>query len=183
MKDVKEANRSNGFPLEKKITSPTPSYHEQAPDLTASFANLHLPDLPPSNGAPPGTPEVIAHLKLLSAISNLKEETGTTRGLFGLAIKNDKDEQTDGELLAKVREKRWAVYVARAVDRFEVWWKSVIIGDSDEAASERRITQVHMQDEAWYPNWPTKARPRTFNKDLLPPLGKSSSPIALKNMG
>lgn len=87
----------------------------------------------------------LVHLKLLQAFHLLKEEVGYTDGLFGLwnrsaeggIVLHEKQETlpsgrnladaSESQLLAlsKIREKRWALYVARAVDRYEAWWKSI----------------------------------------------------------
>jgi hypothetical protein len=31
------------------------------------------------------------------------------------------------ETLAKMREERWALYIARAVERFDAWWLHVLV--------------------------------------------------------
>ncbi|KIH87285.1 alpha-ketoglutarate-dependent sulfonate dioxygenase [Sporothrix brasiliensis 5110] len=94
----------------------------------------------------PTADEALAHLQFLAAVHALKEEVGYTDGIFGLhdALAAAPDSvvqiplhlpdgqaapQTREDLyrarLSKVREKRWALYVARAVDRYEAWWLQV----------------------------------------------------------
>lgn len=112
-------------------------------DLSAAFSNLNL-------DSESGTRDVsvhscLAHLKFLHALHALKEDVGYTDGLWGLwdsragveaeavfdEIKQTgmvpESKEVDKEMLAlsKIREKRWAIYVARAVDRYETWWKSL----------------------------------------------------------
>ncbi|KAM7184757.1 Protein of unknown function (DUF1399) domain containing protein [Rhypophila sp. PSN 637] len=106
-------------------------------NLTAAFDNLNL-----TGGPVHPTPETcLAHLKLLFAFQSMKEEIGYTDGLFGLwnslagPPENLKglEEKTPQEraqnkqlaALSRIREKRWALFVARAVERYEVWWKSM----------------------------------------------------------
>jgi hypothetical protein len=183
MGEAKGASSSDGYPVEKKSGSPAPSYHEEPPDLTAGFAKINLTGLSLSSQAPPRTPEVVAHLKLLHAFSNLKEDVGYKSGLFGLGIMNEDDEHADKELLAKVREKRWAIYVARAVDRFEVWWKTVVIGETIFSPMTKMLTLAQMENESWYKNWPRNATSRPICRDELPPLGETFFFVTVKNTG
>ncbi|KAI1752641.1 hypothetical protein F4782DRAFT_540027 [Xylaria castorea] len=80
----------------------------------------------------------LAHLKLLFAFQNLKEAIGYSDGLWqihdsrlfsgrkGADVLQD-NERLDDETkknLTLLREKRWALYVARAADRYVAWWNS-----------------------------------------------------------
>ncbi|KAG9228913.1 hypothetical protein BJ875DRAFT_547388 [Amylocarpus encephaloides] len=105
------------YTAEDTSTGPTQQY------LSEAFSNLHFPTVPDVRP----TPETcLAHLKLLHCIFALKEDIGYTDGLFG--IWDGKAEMSDNrdETLVKMREKRWALYVARAVERFQVWWLKVV---------------------------------------------------------
>lgn len=67
--------------------------------------------------------ECIAHLKLMSVFSDLRNVISSRDGLFDLwdnAIAESNDEMRK-QSLALLREKRWELYVSRAVDRFETW--------------------------------------------------------------
>lgn len=97
------------------------------PDITAGFSNLSVS--PSGDGFPTKT-ECIAHLKVLECFYRLKQSIAAHDGLFGIdnalvtgapVLQNDKTP----ELLAKLGEKRWAIYVQQAVDRFEAWWKAI----------------------------------------------------------
>lgn len=129
-------------------------------DITAAFSTLSLQD-PPHH---PDVDTCLAHLKLLFALQSLKEDVGYTDGLwniwdsradpagldFGaneipaslseglehLGLDGQKRTPEDYEKikLSKTREKRWALYVARAVDRYEAWWStfpSVMLQEDD----------------------------------------------------
>lgn len=111
-------------------------------DITAAFANLSLDQTPKD----PQVDTCLAHLKLLHAIQSMKEDVGYTDGLWGLwdsradaeadididldaaqvSLPSAKDKTTPDDdqkiRLSKIREKRWALFVARAVDRYEAWW-------------------------------------------------------------
>ncbi|KJK78130.1 hypothetical protein H634G_06302 [Metarhizium anisopliae BRIP 53293] len=152
-------------------------------DTTAAFAHLSLETNIAQRRLTVDT--CLAHLKLLHAIHNLKEEVGYTDGLFGLydsraghdadgfdldaihAGKGIKIEDAEKVKLAlsKIREKRWALFVARAVDRYETWWR-VIQG-------QNHLTQDMMAEPAsdLYANFPILCKdPRGLGPDMLPPL-------------
>lgn len=96
-------------------------------ELNAAFSSLDLASI--STTVTQDT--CLAHLKLLHAFQNLKEDVGYTDGLWQLynsraLSPNVRVDGNEGEkperLLAMLREKRWALYLARAVDRYEAWW-------------------------------------------------------------
>lgn len=97
------------------------------PDITAGFSNLKIAK---ATDGFPVTEEVIAHLKLLECFYRLKQSIGSQDGLFGIL-----DELVTGhglpntdktaECLSKLAEKRWAIFVQRAVERYETWLKMV----------------------------------------------------------
>ncbi|KAJ5090141.1 hypothetical protein N7532_008825 [Penicillium argentinense] len=73
--------------------------------------------------------ECIIHLKLLSTIANLRKFIKGTDRLFGIhdsEAKNFSDPRKQSQAVTRLEEKRWAVYVARAVDRFTVWWQTCL---------------------------------------------------------
>ncbi|PNP42296.1 hypothetical protein TGAMA5MH_05978 [Trichoderma gamsii] len=127
----------------------------------------------------------LAHLKLLHAIQSMKEEVGYTDGLWNLW--NDRGKWALDELRAdadwstirmleksnaktvtqvghsRIREKRWALFVARAVDRYETWWRS--LGEND------MLTEEDMADPDSYKfkKFPTSRR-LVWEERMLPPL-------------
>ncbi|KAJ5154608.1 Protein of unknown function DUF1399 [Penicillium coprophilum] len=73
--------------------------------------------------------ECINHLKLLSAIAKLRNLIRGTDKLFGVRdseARNFTDPRKQAQAAARIQEKRWAVYVARAVDRFTIWWQTCL---------------------------------------------------------
>lgn len=65
--------------------------------------------------------------------------------------------------LSKIREKRWALFVARAVDRYEAWWNTfpktmLREADMDDQSGSK---YHHFVDETAYLRW---------TQDMLPPL-------------
>lgn len=143
---------------------------ESPPSLTAGFANLRITDDSPKRDL------CIAHLKLLECFYRLRQQISSTDGLFGIcnsALKdaNDGQECIDPKILSMLGEKRWAIYVCKAVDRFERWRDIV-------APSRNRMTTDESQKggrlEKMITSTPSEKTIR-FDGDNLPPLGKSFS--------
>ncbi|KAG6025480.1 hypothetical protein E4U41_001509 [Claviceps citrina] len=178
-----DVNNANAPPHAANTGNPNQQPQIGNVDITASFATLSIDDRLRDRG--PETDVCIVHLKLLHAIHALKEDVGYTDGLFGLhdsaaiAVVNGLEQisshvenarrRGETELLklslSKIREKRWALYVARAVDRYESWWKCMQTStrlteeNMAEANSELYGTFVipSMSSSAW-------------KVDMLPPL-------------
>ena len=98
-----------------------PDNAEIPPSLTAGFDKLRL-----SHDQNLKREQCIAHLKLLECFYRLRQTIGRTDGLFGISNAilvnlNDGREVDDPKVLVSLGEKRWEVYVYRAVDRFRRW--------------------------------------------------------------
>lgn len=129
----------------------------------------------------------LAHLKLLHAINAMKEDVGYSDGLWGISDSlvtdskgssldpsgvfsdNEKAKMTNDEkrkmLLSKLREKRWAIFVARAVDRYEAWWNAQDI----MMLTEEDMT---VQDGDNYMRFPSTSRKFDWQASTMPPLGQ-----------
>ena len=149
---------------------PPPAYAQddpnlRVPDITAAFSKLNLV----SSTKP--TPDLcIAHLKLLEAFHQLREDVACEDGLFGIRDAFANAAQSDQErakLLAKVREKRWQVYVTKASKRFERWWITCV-EPSDE--KDRLLAQSKMP--SIFRHGPDQGGRLEWNRDDLPPLGR-----------
>lgn len=110
-------------------TDPPPPY-EELEQLTSTIPPLD-PDASPgkSRGATVTRDRCIVHLKLLAALADLRDSISNDNALFGLDDSRADHFVTDliiNRARALVREKRWAVYTARAVDRFTVWLRTCI---------------------------------------------------------
>ena len=152
-------------------------------DLTALFSELKL-----SNDIEdPGVDTCLAHLKLLHAFQTLKEDVGYTDGLWGLwdtraeCSVTIEDNGTIEEVsvdpgvtlteeqkkitLSKIREKRWALFVARAVERYEAWWVSMF---------KVSLTESEISEWVIFCESDTARDADTFDWSQmpLPPLGK-----------
>lgn len=157
-------------------------------DITAAFSNLSLDPSPKD----PTVDTCLAHLKLLHAVQSMKEDVGYTDGLWGMwdrRAESDGDidlddveeaasagvaqpatEKTkktpDDERkirLSKIREKRWALFVARAVDRYEAWWATfpkVVLREHDMVQDSGSVYHDFVSPNEFM-NW---------NETMLPPL-------------
>jgi hypothetical protein len=155
----------------------TATANSQGPSLeeiNASFSNLRIGDAPKNF---PDTDLCLAHLKLLEAFFILKQEVGYTDGAFDIwdsrapgtdeSMANDQMARNARlEALSKIREKRWALYVARAVHRFEVWWMKVLCQyEQSVMLTEGAMRYKEFQD------FPGAGKVQRWNTAMLPPLG------------
>ena len=139
------ANHSHGqssdpVPEYSESQLPPPDYTESGdvppPDYTAGFASLSISDEPSLDI--PQVNETIAHLKTLECFYRLKQNIAATDGIFGIhnvkivdiaRASNLEDVNGASEFLPRLAEKRWAIYVSRAVDRFHAWVSTAVPAD------------------------------------------------------
>lgn len=187
----KEAFEQRAASNEHAAPPPPPSYSANAPldpndidappDLTAGFANLNVSSISSKNAGhnapqPPQPGTTIAHLKVLECFYRLRQKIGSSDGLFGL--QNDAlqtvtsmDEKGDAKLLAMIAEKRWQVYLTRAVDRFERWRDEIA-----PATQYIRVEDLHRDGRIGEQvGSGSSPEPATFTKDNMPPVGTYSS--------
>ncbi|KAJ5834654.1 hypothetical protein N7447_000680 [Penicillium robsamsonii] len=141
-----------------------PSYSadkvEQAP--------LELPLLqlgPPTSSSITVTPDqCVAHLKFLAVLADLRDTISSDDGLFNI---NDAEAErfpdSVNEARARIREKRWAVYTARAVDRYTEWWS---IG----LPRSRPMATINDLESVGYENIINCDTMVAWSTDNLPPL-------------
>ena len=119
--DVKGNGPSAGDD-DKKQTLPPPYSEPDVDGLAASIGTLSL-HKSSHKTVLPSPDECIVHLKLLTALHHLREEVSETDGLFGIYDRIADEFSREHDIaITKIREKRWAVYVTRAVDRFAKWF-------------------------------------------------------------
>ncbi|KAF2802183.1 uncharacterized protein BDZ99DRAFT_512635 [Mytilinidion resinicola] len=117
----------------------------------------------------PTSSECVAHLRLLNAFHRLRYEVGNFEGVFGI---NDPG-ATDGPDRTRnaewLKEKRWAIYVTRAADRFEKWWGSLPKTSGEKNAGEYDTSEPHGKPtlkttdfEFVVETSPSTQNPRTF---------------------
>ncbi|KAK6070905.1 alpha-ketoglutarate-dependent sulfonate dioxygenase [Seiridium cupressi] len=135
-----------------------------ARELSFEFSKLRLEDSEHSSFPPAAF--MLVHLKLLQAFENLKHTVGNCDGLWDIwdhandaSTESHQMQEQRQRYSSKAREKRWAVFVARAVDRYESWWKSFVpdmLTDNDmlaESGQGSKYGAFVSQDEAviWTP--------------------------------
>ena len=162
--------KEKGRALTLTPENPPPLYAVDAPanvpDINAGLSNLGLKTKPTTN--------LSAHLRLLESFHQLREDVALHDGLFGIwdsFVPSTRSERERAEILLKIREKRWAIYVAKAASRFEKWWQvsvepgagmlsraGLISGYSKHLDTDNTGEQLH------------------FSKESLPPLGMYLAP-------
>lgn len=158
----------NGLPTPPNDLPPTyaqADFNNDVPDITAAFSSLNL-----APSAKP-TPDVcIAHLKLLEAFSQLREDVAFEDGRFGIKdafADAGESDQERADLLIKIREKRWQVYVTKASKRFERWWATCV-----EVADEKSRLLGQSKMQTVFKQSPDVGERLAWREDYLPPLGK-----------
>jgi hypothetical protein len=146
-------------------------------NINAAFEKLNLENPTPSYF--PTSDACLAHLKLLFALQSMKEDVGYTDGLWGLwdsragPVSNYNPDRSIEErlqdkqlqVLSQIREKRWALFVARAVERYEAWWgtfpsRPLSEGDMLAPFSDAYIDFVKDGNPPWI----------EWTEEMLPPL-------------
>ena len=160
----------HGLPTPPNDSPPPPAYskaefNSNVPDITAAFSNLNL-----APSAIPTPDLCIAHLKLLEAFHQLREDVAYEDGRFGIydAFADAGESKAErAELLTKIREKRWQIYVTKASQRFERWWTTCVEPEKEEhrLLGQSKIPFVFRQN-------PDVGEQLVWSKDSLPPLGK-----------
>lgn len=160
----------HGHPTPPSSSISPPAYTQgdpnlHVPDITAAFTNLNL-----APSAKPTPDLCIAHLKLLEAFHQLREDVACQDGLFGISDAFADAAQSDQErakLLAKIREKRWQVYVTKASKRFERWWVTCVEPNKEK---DRLLRQSKMP--SLFKQSPDHGERLEWSKHGLPPLGQ-----------
>lgn len=150
---------------------------QDSPDLPPPYEEIDVP--PPvtilplklyySAGSPRSSTvtrdECAAHLKFLAALADLRESVSTQDGLFGLYDEDANDyTHHQNENLSRIREKRWAVFTTRAVDRYSTWWQQSI------TSSEARPTLETLRGRN-YSEIINCASTLKWSQESMPPLG------------
>jgi hypothetical protein len=162
--DVSRDNRSNETPKQSSSERPPPYFTEQVERPPLELPQLDLSPQPSS--APVTRDQCVAHLKLLAILADLRDTISSDDGLFGIYDGEAKRfPDSLNEARARIREKRWAVYTARAVDRYTEWW-SIALPRSSPMAT------IKLLEDVSYENILRSETTVAWSPDTLPPLGK-----------
>lgn len=160
----------NGLATPPNDSPPPPAYapgefNFNVPDITAASSTINL-----APSAKPTPDLCIAHLKLLEAFHQLRENVAFEDGRFGI---NDafahvgESDRERAELLTKIREKRWQVYVTKASERFERWWTTCV-----EPNHENKRLLGQSKIPFYFKHSPDVGERVVWSKGSLPPLGR-----------
>ncbi|KAL4936061.1 hypothetical protein BDV06DRAFT_228247, partial [Aspergillus oleicola] len=144
---------------------------DSPPEYTPGSSQL--PVLPPLGLAQNAGPELyttvthyecIAHLKFLAALSDLRDTVTSKSNLFDIP---DPSQEVFGshinEAWALVKEKRWAVYTAKAVERYTAWWNTCVPKSRSRPTTDLFYTPS-------YTDITVCDTPLAWTPDELPPL-------------
>ncbi len=151
-----------------------------------------------STGLLPNEQTCLAHLKLLEAFYALKDEIAYTDGHLGIydnrahgteesVAGNEAATRKRLESLAAIREKRWTLFVARATERYDIWWKFMLKRMDSQRADKRvglialpKLTTSSMaQGDDWFNDFVDNSQWRMhgntnkhweWTANMLPPL-------------
>jgi hypothetical protein len=113
--------------------------------------------------------ECIAHLKFLAALSDSRDTITSLPNLYGIPDPSARQFSTQiNEAWALVKEKRWAVYTAKAVQRYTTWWNHSV-------PASRPRPSVHQFTSSVYEDVTVCNDPMSWTRDMLPPLGEPTS--------
>lgn len=149
------------------------SSSERPPPYSANEVEqppLELPQLDLSSNLSDSTTitrdQCVAHLKFLAVLADLRDTISSDDGLFD--IYDAEAERFPKELnaaRARICEKRWAVYTARAVDRYTKWWSKGLPGS-------RPMATINDLESIDYENIINCGTIVAWSTENLPPLGK-----------
>lgn len=162
------------MPPTAEATDEAPPPGPSLEEINAGFSNLSIEDHPKNF---PDTNLTSAHLQLLEAFFILRQGVGYTDGAFEIwdsrapgtaeSVANDEMARNiRNEALSMIREKLWALYVARAVHRFETWWTKVLCTYEDS----QMLKQSDMTTSA-FQNWTGAGKVQMWTSAVLPPVG------------
>ncbi|KAL2843479.1 hypothetical protein BJY01DRAFT_264211 [Aspergillus pseudoustus] len=152
--DVERQSSDNGPPTYNQTT-------EQLPAIP--ILNLSQ-DAGPAKYTTVTHFECIAHLKFLAALSDLRDTITSMPNIFDIPDPTAPQFSTQiNEAWALVKEKRWAVYTAKAVQRYTAWW-------NHSAPSSRQRLSVHEFTSSTYEDITACGDPISWTRDELPPL-------------
>ncbi|KAI9847712.1 MAG: hypothetical protein M1837_001960 [Sclerophora amabilis] len=160
--DVKDEGSSH-----PDTPSPPPVYSEHLPAPTADIANLSLSQA----SSFPTVDQCTAHLKLLKALAQLRHDVGYVENLFGISERMSDAGRgpTFDRECAQIREKRWEVYVARAVDRFQRWW-SLSSQSTANGKPTGQLREADLDYHGVFEDTATNGKPLSLTPSNLPPL-------------
>jgi hypothetical protein len=143
--------------------------NDEGPPPYSKSTALHSSDPGPPTTHSISNEQCIVHLKLLSVFANLRATVSNIDGLFGIQdtqAENFLEEKQKSIAFARRREKRWAIYTSRAVDRYTTWWLKTPFPSDEKPLT---TTDLRMPD---YAKVSEGLKQFQWESRHLPPLGK-----------
>lgn len=101
------------------------------------------------------------HQQLLLCFLNLKQIVSRTEGLFTTEHAHDIIVEQDPETRqSMMKERRWSIYLSRAIHRFSIWWACCLA--SNPGLESSMILEKPEAHGGW-----------EWERDKMPPLGKT----------
>ena len=164
--DEKSKEKADGADVKDQSNERLPSYN-QVDQLTLDLPKLRLQEPTPAGIPTVTSDQCVAHLKLLASLADLRDFISANDGLFGISDSEASQfPGSEAEARARIREKRWAVYTARAVDRYTKWWFTGL----PMSRPHVRVTDMELYEYETIMDCKTQI---LWSSDNLPPLGKS----------
>ena len=124
-----------------------------------------------NNSLLPTTKQCIAHLKLLECFHRLREDISSRDRIFSIGTERT-TVPADKTSQEQLRDKRWVVYVTRAVERYTRWWNSCVVSSYQRKFSSKLGgANVGNHDHEQIATKASKLNVTEFGG--LPPLGAS----------
>jgi hypothetical protein len=163
--------KSKDAPIQSEAIGKSSS--ERPPPYSANEVEqppLELPQLDLSSNLSASTTitrdQCVAHLKFLAVLADLRDTISSDDGLFDIYdAEAERFPDSLNEARARIREKRWAVYTARAVDRYTEWWSHGLPGS-------RPMATINDLESIDYENIINCGTIVAWSTENLPPLGK-----------
>ncbi|KAL3450632.1 hypothetical protein BJX65DRAFT_304804 [Aspergillus insuetus] len=151
--------------VERQRSDNSPPTYAQTTEQLAAIPALSLSqDAGPAKYTTITHFECIAHLKFLAALSDLRDTITSLPNLYDIPDPSARQFSTQiNEAWALVKEKRWAVYTAKAVQRYTTWWNHSL-------PASRPRPSVHQFTSSVYEDVTVCNDPMSWTRDMLPPL-------------
>ncbi|KAJ6021871.1 hypothetical protein N7540_007375 [Penicillium herquei] len=146
-------------------SSRPPSYERVEQEVLLQLPKLNLNELSNVPSSQTVTrDQCVVHLKFLAVLADLRDYISNQDGLFDIYdVDANKFPDSVDEAMIRIKEKRFAVYVARAAERYEKWWFTALPMSRGEAT----IADQESTTYGTITNGETKV---VWSAETLPPL-------------
>ncbi|KAB8360599.1 hypothetical protein FH972_024337 [Carpinus fangiana] len=167
---------------QEDLAPPPYSENVSQEQATAVLSDLKIDpsadaSIPPAHN--PTSHNVVIHLKLLHAIQHLRNDISNQENLWGLSDSFLPPPEAPGTPMTeaaikietvrkRIQEKRWAIFVARASERFNRWWQALRTTYGTGSLTFQWFDPSN--GDILARTVPRSSQARNLSKDQLPPL-------------